>query len=200
VITSALDQASSDEAWGICNFNVKSTSYQVNSDGSPVAVVLDYFPCYGPTKDSSWKYYPSFTTITCPGTGYTYIGPYGGGGKVTSSPIPLQPHQGIYVSLQLAFIDSWDGEAFKISANGVLVYSQTHEYHTQSFSNSCGTAKYDDAYTSVAFGFNDTSSSLTLLVTSGLDEAASNEAWGVCDLHLQVSNCPVLADGTITSC
>jgi len=184
-------------------------TYQVRNDGTPIIPVappapqatFSYFPCTGPTKDSAWTYSPPFSTITCPGTGYTYIGPYGGLAKVTSSALAFPAHKGITVSLQVAFLDSWDaGESFNITADGSLVYSQIHAYKTQSFTNSCANPLYADAYASVTFGFNHTASTAKLVLTSTLNEQSSNEAWGVCGLIIQSTACPVLADGTATIC
>jgi len=212
-ITSALDQTSGDEAWGICDLTLSSTANQVWANGTQIptyvttstthyisTTTITYFACDNQGRYTGWTYSPSYSSISCPGTGFSYLGPYGSGGKVTSPALSLATHSGIIISLQLAFIDSWDGEAFTISADGKNVYSVTHEYLTQSFSNGCQASNWNDAFSSVAFGFNHTASTMTLVMTSGLDQDASDEAWGVCNLQIKTTTCTVNADGTNANC
>ena len=198
-ITSGLDQPSSDEAWGICNFAITTTSTPLASSGTPIFALTSttnkWFSCSSPTKDSYWTYSAGYSSISCAGTGYKYLGPYGTGATLTSPSLILPSHKGIKVTFNLAWIDSWDGEALKITADGVLVFSKTHIV-SQGTSNTCHKG-WNDVYESITFGFNHTSSSLVLAITSELDQPSNDEAWGICDFTVTTSSNPVTSSGTV---
>jgi hypothetical protein len=156
-----------------------------------------WFSCSNPIGDDGWTYAPSYSNFYCEGTGYSYLGPFGKGGKATSPKFSVEPHSGIIVSLALAWVDSWDNEQFRIYADGTLVYYENHWWRTQSLSNSCQNSRYNDAYTSIKFGFNHTAPTLSLVITSTLDQPSFDESWGICDLSIIATTYRVRKDGTV---
>jgi len=195
-ITSTLDETSDNEAWGICDFTVTTSQYPVLADGTRAPIIINetarnFFPCVKAVNDEAWTYNQGYATIKC--NGNNYLGPYGYYGAVTSPNFLLGVHNGIIVSLQLAFIDTWENEYFRITADGVLVYSKNW-YYPYSPNNTCQSG-WNDMYTPVSFGFNHTASSLVFVLTSTLDEPYYNEAWGVCDFTVSASKYAVSAAG-----
>jgi hypothetical protein len=154
------------------------------------------FPCSTVNgEDTRWLYSSKYKTITCSGTRYNYVGPYGARESISTYFPSLQFHKGIIISFNLAFIDSWDGETFSVNADGTTVYAITHKWRTQSFSKTCQNSLWPDAYSDVRFGFNHTASTLSLKITSSLDQASSDEAWGICNFILYTSSYPVTSYG-----
>lgn len=201
--TSTLDQVSTDEAWGICNLVITLGSEYADVNGNAVgtgmggAVGSTIFSCDSPAVDTDWSYYPYFETINCASAGYSFIGGYGAGGSLSAILSIPETHEGIVVSFKLAFIDSWDGEAFYVTADSRVVYLTSHT-STNSSSNTCqGDA--GDSYKDVTFGFNHTGSHLSIEFSSFLNEAADDEAWGICNLSITLSSSPVDADGNSLS-
>lgn len=173
----------------------------LESSSSTSAVTLasgattTWFSCTGPTQDNNWVYNAGFTTLTCAGN--TYLGPYAAGASVTSPKFSVGAHKGIIVSFKIAFIDSWDAETFKITADDAVVYSKVWN-GANSPSNTCRN-QWKDHYETVTFGFNHTASTLTLVITSALDSSIKDEAWGICDFTVTTSANPVTSSGITTS-
>lgn len=196
--TSSLDQGANDEAWGICNLSIVATTGNIDSAGDYIGTGTgdsapgSFFSCSSPALDEGWSYSPYYTTITCGDN--TYVGGYGTDGQISAVLDISDDHKGVIVSFKLALLDSWEGEEFIVTADGEEVYSYTNDYNTDSSENTCGAA-YNDNFQDVTFGFNHTNSTLTLVFTSNLDQSASDESWGICDLEIEISDDHVDADG-----
>eukprot|EP00331_Platyophrya_macrostoma_P034692 CAMPEP_0176437730 /NCGR_PEP_ID=MMETSP0127-20121128/18818_1 /TAXON_ID=938130 /ORGANISM="Platyophrya macrostoma, Strain WH" /LENGTH=298 /DNA_ID=CAMNT_0017821457 /DNA_START=188 /DNA_END=1084 /DNA_ORIENTATION=+ len=186
--TSTLDQTIDDEAWGICDLNVTATSSQVRANGERIQKLdsnpLVYFPCKANTISNNWKYNQGYKTITC-ATGDTYLA-YGQGGVATSNTFALGTHSTVTVYFKLAFIDSWDGETFSVTADGKTIFSTASNFR-QATSNSCQSGSWNDAYTTVNVSFGHTAPSLTFVISSTLDQTSDDEAWGVCDFTVKAT-------------
>ena len=198
VFASTLDQSPYDEAWGICNLSIVATTGNIDSDGNYIGTGTGgttgetFFSCSEPALSEYWSYSPYYETITCKGN--TYVGGFGNGGYITAVLSVPDEHKGIIVSFNLALLDSWEGELFEVVADEEVVYSVTHSF-SNSKTNTCQ-GDYPDSYKEVKFGFNHTSSNLTLLFVSDLDQSATDEAWGICDLSIVSTEGYVYANGT----
>jgi VCBS repeat-containing protein len=123
------------------------------------------------------------------------LGPYGvaeSSSKVFSGTSPIQA-----ISFDWFRLDSWDGEQFKIKANGVDIYSGSFHFGTIPTANSSGTSggfswtlapkeygNYANAgWQDQRFVFTLTppanTTNLTLHLSSTLDQASYDEAWGI---------------------
>lgn len=180
VFSSNLDEESSNEAWGLCDLFIQTSTKVVDSSGYPLGGLTtpSDFTCSGNAKSIYWVYVPSFSTFTC--NGYELVGPYGAGGSMSTYLRVAQEHKGIIFSLTLALIDSWEGETFTIKADGVVVYEYTHSA-SPAASNTCQEA-WGDTYVDLRFGFNHSSEMIHFELSSSLDQEASDEAWGICGI------------------
>ena len=199
VFASTLAQPSDDEAFGICGLYITVSEYYVDASGNVLDVDTSSdtqipslsFSCSSPAEDDSWTYTSGYKTIEC--NGNNYVGPYGKGDSMSATFATSDSHNGIIVSFQLALLDSWDGEAFTVTADGSIVYSLTNTV-SGTESNTCQN-KWTDVYKNVTFGFNHSSASLTLVFSSTLDQVATDEAWGICDLTITISSYYVESNG-----
>jgi len=125
----------------------------------------------------------------------SFLGPYGVGessSKVFSGTSPIQA-----ISFDWFRLDTWDSELFKIKANGIEIYSASFNVNTFPTANTSGSSggftwtlapkeygNYANAgWQDQRFVFTLTppvnTSSLTLELTSTLNQAANDEAWGI---------------------
>ena len=199
VITSNLNGGTNDESWGICNLAISTSPYPVNSDGTPLIITptastTTFFSCSAPADEFGWMYFPAYSTISCGGR--TFLGPYAAGGRIISPYILLNefPHQGITVSFEMAWIDSWDSETFTVLANNVPVYSKLY-VGSWSQSNWCN-KKWADGHEIITFGFNHTDNYLVLDFITNLNGGTDDESWGICNLQVTISQYPVASSGT----
>ena len=178
-----------------------SSETSLESRGSTPVVAISntgttWFPCssrYRDHESKDWNYNIGYSKINCGDNGL--VGGYGSGESMISPILSFDSHRGVIVSFKLAFIDSWDTETFKIiTFDGNELYSITRSYSQQS-SNACNSG-YRDGIETIRFGFNHTASTLRLILTSTLNEDASNEAWGVCDFNVVSSPYPVTSSGS----
>lgn len=199
VITSNLNGGTNDESWGICNLAVSTSPYLVNSDGTPLtmtptASTTTFFSCSAPVNEFGWLYFPAYSTISCGGR--TFLGPFAAGGRLYSPYILLNefPHQGITVSFEMAWIDSWDSETFTVLANNVPVYSKLYN-GAWSQSHWCN-KKWADGHEIITFGFNHTDNYLVLDFITNLNGGTDDESWGICNLQVTISQYPVASSGS----
>ena len=148
-----------------------------------------YFPCAVPAKSDDWTYSSEYTTINC--TGNTYVGAYGANESISITYDASKPHRGVGVSFKLILLDSWDDETFIVTADGNTVYSYKHVY-TESTASTCGNI-WADEIVEVKFGFNHTGETVELVFTSNLDQDADDEAWGICDVSINLMAAVVTA-------
>ena len=182
IFSSTLDESSSEQTWGICDLFIQVSSKVVTSTGYPLGgLTLPYdFACASNAKNLYWVYVPYFSEITC--NGNVFVGAYGAGASMSAYLRVAQEHKGIIMSLKLALIDSWEGETFTMKADGETILSYTHS-NSLSSSNTCQES-WGDTYVDFRFGFNHSAEMVLFELSSTLDEQASDEAWGICDLSV----------------
>jgi len=119
------------------------------------------------------------------------------------------------ISFDWLRLDSWDGEHFKIKANGVEIFSRIFALYTNVTTTSSGaTAGYGWTLTPHEYGnywgesgWSDQKftilitppegiKELTLELSSNLDEGASNEAWGIDNFEVETQGSTT--SGTVT--
>lgn len=155
-----------------------------------------FYSCANPENDPSWIVAPEFKTISC--NGDTYVSPFFGyDERIFPSNFVFGDHQGVIISFKLAFLDSWDGETFRITGGGGTYYSHSHT-NDQSSPNTCGNEGPDD-YETITFGLNHTESYLSTVLKANLGENP-NASWGICDFIIQATDCPVTGGGEILAC
>ena len=155
---------------------------------------ISFFSCSGPIQETGWSYSAGFKTISCGGS--TWVGVYAKGNSITSPQFSVGAHRGIVVRLSVAYVDSWDsGEYFKVKADGVEVFSRAKTYNGATPTHTCKSSKWNDAYETVTFGFNHVASTLTLVITSNLNDGIDDESWGICNLTIRTSEYPVSPSG-----
>ena len=114
---------------------------------------------------------------------------FGVGAKIIKTYNYLLPHYAVGVLVDIYKIDSWDSEIFYInldtqSRQHVYVYTQDPVYAR----NFCGEGWLDDMQTVYEI-FNHSSIKFDLTMTSSLNQAPSDEAWGVNNLQISLFSC-----------
>ena len=97
-----------------------------------------------------------------------------------------QSHRSVNVGLDFVKVDSWDGETGQVYVDNELVWSQ--EFDVGSGVQHCG-GGYDWNQAVVAVGplrVLHSPNTLTLQVTTTLDEDADNEAFGISNVLIEV--------------
>lgn len=200
VFTSNLDEDSTNEGWGICNLTITPNPGYVDVNGNSLGLGTGgtyksiTFECLDPQLDTDWWYDPYYNTASCASNNYLL---YGSGGSIGTTLSINETHKGIIMSFYLALIDSWDGEYFILTADGIEVYKL--QYTASSSTSSTAKNGWYDAYKVITVGFNHTGELLSLKFTSTLNEPLNNEAWGVCSVSITLSQSPVSSDGTVLS-
>lgn len=123
-------------------------------------------------------------TTSCPGFGdivggHGILGGAGDWVQVTFD-LSAQPHTMAFVSLNFIKLDSWDNERASVSVDGIEVWSEAFSVD-QGGSNRCG-ADWNDLMRAVSATVPHSAATLTVRVTTTLDQGARDEAWGVSDL------------------
>lgn len=198
LFNSSLDQVSADEAWGICDLVITTSTYYVDVNGNYVGSGTGgtisglKFSCETPELDTDWSYSPYYGTFEC--NDQNYVGPFSAGGSISSILTVSESHEGIVLNFKLAVIDSWDEESFYVIADGIPVYLGRYN-HNNFAENSCLNSYYGDEYVNVTVGFNHTGDYLTLKFGSNLDQDSLDESWGICDLTITATTYPVDTKG-----
>jgi hypothetical protein len=94
------------------------------------------------------------------------------------------PHTEVRVSLDYVKFDTWDGESARVDIDSVNVFSQAIAY-TEGPSNQCGTS-WPELSIPVVETVTSSNNTLNLRVTSTLDQAADDEAFGVDNVRIMV--------------
>ena len=93
------------------------------------------------------------------------------------------------VSVQLFFIDSWDGESLSLIADGNTIYQESYTVNESSYNDTCGNSDPDKILTIASNPFSHTASTLTLNFTTTLDEAGSEESFGFNEIYITLDLC-----------
>lgn len=113
-----------------------------------------------------------------------------GAGAAVGTKINLQPHYEVTLSFNLFKVDSWDNEVFLVYADGTQVYSEY--FSLTDGSQMCGTDNNifleHKQFVSITIPHN--SPSITLIMTSSLNQDAADESWGIRDFSITMKSCP----------
>jgi hypothetical protein len=122
VLTSTLDQNSSDESWGIRDLYIYTDSG--NPESNPSKLAYRAFTEDKFKEAKGWTHPSTSNPISTCGN-QNIFGGYGafGAGALTAATISLEPHYELTMSFTLFKIDSWDNEIFLVYADGMQVYS-----------------------------------------------------------------------------
>jgi hypothetical protein len=126
------------------------------------------------------------TNNTCAATYSTFLGGPGlyGSGAFSDRSYDLQniPHSEARVTLDYLFIDSWDNESGVVSIDGADVYNNPHMSSGQ---NECGGPSVDANVPAVGQRAH-AANTLTLRVSSTLDQDPNDESFGVDNVRLMI--------------
>ena len=124
--------------------------------------------------------------ITACGAWGNVLGGYGqhGKGAVAERKVTgLPPHLRLKVVFDALRLDDWEDESLQCHVDANEAYKQAL---TATGSNVCGTSSADGRYPAQSGWAPHTSSEATIRFSSTLDEAASNESWGVDNVEVWV--------------
>jgi hypothetical protein len=181
-----------------------SGSYLIDPDGTggadPLVVTCDMTTAGGGWIVVSTETFPSDpapgwsdgrvdATSACATAYSSMLGGVGlfGQGADTSRTYDLHglAHSQAYVSLDYVVIDSWDGENAIVNVDGSNVY--THAFDAANGSvNVCGVPWLENGPQQVVAQLAHSADSLTLEVTSTLDQDASDESFGVDNVRILI--------------
>lgn len=95
-------------------------------------------------------------------------------------------HTEVMVRFTLYLIDTWDGEAVYSQVGGIGVFSRTHSANLTGTTEICGLAGYTEMALPVEGRISHSGNTLRVLVGSTLNEAASNESFGIDNVEVWV--------------
>ena len=151
------------------------------------------------TPLSNWVINPALpagTIITTCGT-YRIVGGYNNfasGATASRSFTNLPSHYSARVKILFLKIDSWDSEVFTIKADGTTILtSESFASTTDSAltGNICGMTIHNEAERTYSQAFSHSSSALTILLSSNLNETPDSESWGFSKFELVLYECDV---------
>jgi large repetitive protein len=118
--------------------------------------------------------------------------------QVASKTFTLSGNQtAVNIDFDFYEIDSWDGEVFKVSADGNVLTDQLYwtSWGYASYDPLPGTdlgfAFYADQIHHFSFIYNTTAASLTLSFESTLNQPVPDESWGIDNLRITAEAIPV---------
>ena len=97
-------------------------------------------------------------------------------------------HHSVSVQWAAYFLDSWDGESYQLYVDGIIRISQPFSGGATAMS-SCGVGWNDGILVLTVGPFDHTSSSITLIFYTTLDEGWDNESWGLKNIVITVWPC-----------
>ena len=144
-----------------------------------------------PSPIEGWTTVPAGTpTSIC--NGQTIIGGYiwfGANSYAEKTYSGLPAHDAVSIQFDVYFMDTWDGDFFRLTVDGVIKYSQYHFLPSDGgATNVCGRAADSDLVTTATTGsFAHSSTSIQLLFRAYLDEDGENESWGFKNIKITVN-------------
>ncbi|MCA9601124.1 MAG: hypothetical protein KC417_03815, partial [Myxococcales bacterium] len=95
------------------------------------------------------------------------------------------PHTEVSASLTYYVIDSWDGETASVTLGGSSIFSQTFN-HLSASVNTCGGGWPEFGAQAVSGTIAHNAATVDLVAGSTLNQAASDESWGISDIVISV--------------
>jgi hypothetical protein len=102
--------------------------------------------------------------------------------------LELPPHYSVRVKFTMYKIDSWDNEQFLVYGDGLEVFAK--QFAITENSNICGVDSWKDAMDYIDVTFPHNSPNLQILITTTLNQDASDESWGIRDFFVFIEKCP----------
>jgi hypothetical protein len=143
---------------------------------------LIFFDDFETSVDPGWSLY---STYACGSFG-TLLGGYGiiANGEIDNDlDCYGVPHSEGWVDLEYAALDSWDGETAYVEVDGTTIASWSQNNHSSSYGEVCGWNRgYYGSYDSLHLVdeiFTHSADSMTLVVGSTLNQAATDESFGI---------------------
>lgn len=181
--------STSNSVWSICGIELELQDCPVWTDGSCInAVIFDSikeFSCSNPVQSYGWKYYPQFATYQ---SGMdTFVGRFGGSGKLIGRYALPSTHESIFLSFSLNFAYGWQGDAVRMFADGAEILHLTVDPQRLTYSEANDNSITQHFFTE----FNHNKNSLSIAMDSTIQGDNEGESWGICDLLISVNQCPL---------
>lgn len=191
-----------------CDPAAMDGEFEIDPDGTggaaPFAVTCDlsgggwtliYTEDFSLGDSSGWKGIagiktPVDTTSSCKSAYSEMLGGYailGGDGAFTAQTFSLRsiPHTEVAVRLDYVVLDSWDAERALVYIDGTERYSAVFN-GDDAIADVCGGIRTDLGPQSVAIQTEHLAATVTVNVTSTLDQAAIDESFGVDNVDLRI--------------
>ena len=130
---------------------------------------------------------------------------FGAGAFVQKTYTSLPPHFKKRIRLRFVKIDSWENENVNVFAENILRITQPIA-STDSFifGSQCGDINIPEYAPILAFEYASETTSMTLKITTDLNQASTDEAWGFRDVYVAFQRCHAscftCTDEKATSC
>ncbi|CAD8089306.1 unnamed protein product [Paramecium primaurelia] len=196
LMTSDLDQGSTNESWGIRNFKLyiypcpsgcqtcvstdsrEDCIYWKIIENSLVSVDFNSFNVDGWTIERGCKFTSQCLSIPL-------LGGYDCTGRTSQlfKKINLSAHSQVKIKFRFMFLDRWNSKSAYLYVDNNLKWTKTLTLNVRVIQNLCGLS-YDDIPQHDQFTMAHSGSSITLLFTSNLNQDMQNESFGIRDIQI----------------
>ena len=148
---------------------------------------------YGSSDTTGWSSNIGTWITNCAGN--TIFGGYdswGGGGYASKTYTGLPtPHYQVTIGIQLFFLDSWDDEYCYVKVDDTTVYQESFNTFNSpvEYCGRSGEFYKDQIKTVTSTPAAHTDSNLVLMITTNINEAASEESFGFNNIQIIIDLC-----------